>query len=314
MSMVNKLLLLHQKLYTLHWYLSLNKKHLFFRTMMRVFHTALLPFVVFAIKHKHKVTAPLKGSENPQIVVSLTTFPKRISNLWIVIESLFNQTIKPNLIVVNLTKEEFPNGEDDLPESLLYYKRLGLKIEFRDLNLRPHLKYYYTLQEYSNCDVITVDDDLIYYPDSVENLYKIKENNPGTIVSNNIRHIAKGVEGYKPYKNWDYAKNDITDNSKEYLALGYSGVLYPQGLVDIHSQMFDAQKIKDLCLGADDLWLHVHEVIQGLKISSGKFRIPAVEIPGSQIISLKSSNCDNSRNDILWQNLVKHYNIDQLCI
>lgn len=278
--------------------------------MIRVFHTVLLPFVVYAIKHKHKVTTPLKDSDSPQIVVSLTTFPKRISNLWIVIESLFNQTIKPNLIVVNLTKEEFPNGEDDLPNSLLYYKRLGLKIEFRDLNLRPHLKYYYTLQEYSNSDVITVDDDLIYYPDSIENLYKIKENNPGTIVSNNVRHIAKGGNGYKPYKKWNYAKSDINGASKEYLALGYSGVLYPKGLINLQSQMFNAQKIQELCLGADDLWLHVHEVMQGLKISSGKFRIPAVEIPGSQIISLKSSNCNNNRNDILWHNLINYYKFD----
>lgn len=308
--MVNKLLLLHQKLYTLHWYLSLNKKHLLFRTMIRVFHTVLLPFVVYAIKHKHKSTKPLENIECPQIVVSLTTFPKRISNLWIVIESLFNQTIKPNLIVVNLTKEEFPNGEDDLPKSLLYYKDLGLKIEFRDLNLRPHLKYYYTLQEYSNSDVITVDDDLIYYPDSIENLYRIKENNPGTIVSNNVRYIAKDANGYKPYKNWDYAKNDVKGNSKEYLALGYSGVLYSKGLIDLQSQMFDAQKIQELCLGADDLWLHVHEVMQGLRISSGKFRVHAVEIPGSQIISLKSSNCDNNRNDVQWYNLVKYYKID----
>ena len=57
--------------------------------------------------------APLSGRRDG-LVVSLTTFPARIDNLWMVLDSLFRQRTRPDKIVVALTQEEFPQGASSL--------------------------------------------------------------------------------------------------------------------------------------------------------------------------------------------------------
>lgn len=50
---------------------------------------------------------PRKSGE--EIIVSLTTFPARISTVWITIETIFRQEVMPDRIVLWLAKEQFPN-------------------------------------------------------------------------------------------------------------------------------------------------------------------------------------------------------------
>ena len=59
-----------------------------------------------------------KYLKNLKIIVSMTSWPKRIKNVSTVINSLLNQNIKPDLIELNLSIEEFPNKEKDLPEDI----------------------------------------------------------------------------------------------------------------------------------------------------------------------------------------------------
>lgn len=54
---------------------------------------------------------------NNDIVVSLTSFLKRLNTLWLTIESLKRQTIVPSKIVLYLINEEV--SKEDLPQSLL---------------------------------------------------------------------------------------------------------------------------------------------------------------------------------------------------
>ena len=49
------------------------------------------------------------------IVVTMTSWKKRIDYVSISILSLLKQTVKPRSIELNLSEEEFPNKENDLP-------------------------------------------------------------------------------------------------------------------------------------------------------------------------------------------------------
>ena len=51
-----------------------------------------------------------------RIIVSLTSWYKRIGNVKTVVESLLNQTLPASKILINLCTEDFPNMEEDLPE------------------------------------------------------------------------------------------------------------------------------------------------------------------------------------------------------
>jgi hypothetical protein len=57
----------------------------------------------------------------PKIIVSLTTFPERITIVQETIKSLLTQTVKPDAIVLWLAESQFPNKENELPEELKKY-------------------------------------------------------------------------------------------------------------------------------------------------------------------------------------------------
>ena len=44
-----------------------------------------------------------------QLIVTLTSFPERINEVHLCINTLLNQTLKPDKIILWLAEEEFPN-------------------------------------------------------------------------------------------------------------------------------------------------------------------------------------------------------------
>ena len=63
-----------------------------------------------------------------EFIVSLTSWKKRIDIVHNAIESIMNQTVKPDKIVLNLSLDEFPSGNDELPENLTSLIDNGLEI------------------------------------------------------------------------------------------------------------------------------------------------------------------------------------------
>ena len=94
------------------------------------------------------------------IIVSFTSYPKRIMTIDKVIESVINQTVPPDKIVLYLSSCEFQdcNAMPDLEK----YKKYGFEICWCDENLKSHKKYYYAMQQYPDDIVITIDDDFYY--------------------------------------------------------------------------------------------------------------------------------------------------------
>ena len=83
----------------------------------------------------------LSLNETPRdekIIVSLTSFPARIDCVGYSIKSLFNQTVKPDRIILWLATEQFENQE--MPELLETLKSKGLEIRFCE-DLKSHKKY-----------------------------------------------------------------------------------------------------------------------------------------------------------------------------
>ena len=112
-------------------------------------------------------------SDTPRLIVSLTSWPGRITSVADVIENLLLQTRLPNAIVLYLAEEQFPKREAALPEALLALLHEG-KAELRWCaeDLKPHKKYFYAMQEFPEDLVVTVDDDLRYPPEMLEQLYR----------------------------------------------------------------------------------------------------------------------------------------------
>lgn len=254
---------------------------------------------------------PLYNKNGP--CISLTTFPKRINKVWMVVDSMFYQKMLPSKICLYLSKEEFPNGRASLPKRLLKYENLGLEICFREFNLMPHTKYFYALQEYPDKCIITIDDDIYYHNDMISNLMELHQKNPDCVCSNTINIMSFDEDGDPtPYNNW---KRSITPRSPSHynVALGYDGVLYPAYLFKNAHEMFNVDNIKSLSLKADDIWLKMHEILLGIKVVSGNHYTTGPFIIGSQTISLMSTNCTGG-NDKQLQRLISYYHISRSMI
>ena len=52
---------------------------------------------------------------NHRVVVTMTSWTKRVGNCVKVIQSVLDNTMKPDLVFLNLSLEEFPNRNKDLP-------------------------------------------------------------------------------------------------------------------------------------------------------------------------------------------------------
>ncbi len=245
-------------------------------------------------------------------VVSLTTFPKRIDSLHVVIKIILNQTYPPSKILLWLSEEEFPKKLESLPNSLKKLLKYDiLEIKFVSGNLKSHKKYFYAFQEYSDKNIITVDDDIIYYPDTFERLFTINKIFPDSICANAAKEILIQENAFLPYKKWKLIRSNEIYSSHKLIAIGYGAILYPKGCFNI-DKLIDLDQIKKSCLHGDDLWLKINALLNNKTIATGgKFFPIPLTIPSSQKFGLRNKNVGGNENDIQWNKLNKAFNLIQ---
>ncbi len=194
-----------------------------------------------------------------QIIVSLTSYPLRINYLEPTLSSLFSQTVLPDKVILWLAASQFENKEDDLPEYLSQFANDKLQIEWCD-DLKPHKKYFYALQKYSNDIVIIADDDLVYDCDMIECLLKSYLKFPHAVSAMRTHLMKRNVDRFDFYHNFVKEQNKIIKKpSMQLLATNGAGTLFPPNVFG--KSYFDETLIKQLCLSADDFWLKTLEVI-----------------------------------------------------
>lgn len=217
----------------------------------------LLVNLFFFFKARRKKNYRL--DEQSKIIVSLTTYPARVKGVWITIASLLQQTMPPCKIILWLAEEQFPNRE--LPKKLERLKRYGLEIQFCE-DLKPHKKYFYTMQEYPDYYIITADDDILYPENHIENLWQGCEKYPETIICHWSHKIEMDSVGeIKDYDLWSDNGKDIPAYGT--LAVGCNGVLYPPGCLP--PETFQKEKVINRALFTDDLWLKCMEILNDRK-------------------------------------------------
>lgn len=311
------------KLYSL--YSITDKKSFLFRKKGGIYKSIylqpykLLSWIVrtllFSLEKNAKDLPILNAESNTNTIVSLTSFPLRVGKLHYVIKSLLRQDFPIEKIILWLTKEEFPNEKKDLPNSLLKLQENGLEIRLVEENLRSHLKYFYCFKEYPNKTIVTADDDLYYAKDTVSQLVELSQKHPKAVCSNIVREIAFEDNAFAPYKKWIKKSSSEVQESKNYLALGYAGVLYPAELLN-KEPFIDIDTIKSTCLRADDLWLKAHELMQDVTVAySGNFFAHPIFVPGSQEVSLQETNLlAGTQNDTQWEALNEKYKLGKFFI
>lgn len=275
-----------------------------------------LQFAYYETLYREKVV-DLKalgiGNSMPDnITISLTSFGLRMETVYLAIESLMQQSLKADRIVLCLAKEEF--SEENLPSTLKFQRERGLEILFCEEDILSYKKFFYTLQKYPNDLLLTVDDDVIYPIDTIDLLYRAYEKEPGIIHCGRAYQMTFDPKRkLLPYKKWVF-DHTISEASLKTFPTGIGGVLYFPGSLD--EAVLDKEKFMKLVPYADDVWLKVMSLKKSVKCRQVKHNRPFkerfIEIPGSQVVSLNRRN-KNRRigNDAAISQLFSEYRLDE---
>lgn len=244
----------------------------------------------------------------PPIIISLTSFPARINTIWLVIETLMRQTLKPCKIVLWLAAEQFPKGLSELPDKVLAMQKRGLEIRFCD-DLLSHKKYYYTMLENPDAIVITADDDIFYPQNMVNLLVKQYQKYPNCVIANRAHKITFINNKVAPYSKW---KKFALGEEKPSMLLAPTtggGCLFPPHILS--KEVFNKSAIKKLAPLADDIWLKCMLVLNGVKVVKSKpILSEIITLKGASRTGLAKENVDKKLNDKQLMKIMETYHID----
>lgn len=188
----------------------------------------------------------------PDVVLSLTSFPARIEEVWKVVETLKRQSVLPEIIILWLSRDQFRSAET-LPQSLRRMEDDIFQIRLVDGDIKSHKKYYYAMNEYPEKTIVTCDDDQFYDPNLIKRLLDNSRKYPGCIIANKTLKIQFDKEGnIIPYKLWKDKGNP--NDSENLLQVGVGGVLYPPH--SLNKLVLDKDLFLNLAPLADDIWLN----------------------------------------------------------
>lgn len=200
-----------------------------------------------------------------ELIVSLTSYGERIETVHLAIESLLQQTLKPNRIILWLSEKEFANKH--LPILLTNLESRGLEIRYCE-DYKSYKKLLPTLKMFPDATIITFDDDIIYPQDVVEKLYFTHIEYPNDIIFARGHEIMLDKYGQiLPYNSWKFETKKTF--GRNILPTGGAGCLYPPHC--FHNEVLNWDIIKENCPYADDIWFKVMTLLNNRISRKGYF-------------------------------------------
>jgi hypothetical protein len=266
-----------------------------------------------------KITAFLNGNRKlsekriDNLIVSLTSFPQRISEVKYTIYSLLIQSVLPEKIILWLAESQFPNREQDLPKELLTFRTFGFVINWCE-DLKSYKKLIPALELYHDYYIVTADDDIYYRRRWLEKLWLEHLKFPNDIICHTAYRMRFKDKNVLPYVLWE---KDIKgcDASFQTLGIGSGGILYHKKY--LYKDIGKNDLFLKLTPNADDIWFYFMAILNGTKIrvvknpsNKVKYVNPYLEYGLSNGYRLSSINVDNGLNDRQFKNVIDYYNID----
>lgn len=180
------------------------------------------------------------------MIVSFTSFPARINNVWQVVECMKRQTYQPAKILLWLSKEQFPT-QSSIPNSLKSREDGCFEIRMVDGDIRSQVK------EFPENLIFLIDDDIYYPIDIIERSLKAYKEHPDSVIANYGYHIGYDNEGNMlPYNSWQ--KEYHFSNSLDLFFGSGGGTLLKSRM--LYEDVRNVDLARNLTPIADDVWLN----------------------------------------------------------
>ena len=239
------------------------------------------------------------------IIVSLTSHGKRLSYVAYTIESIMLQSTKANRIILWLDERL---TEQQLPEELIKLQSRGLEIAYYK-DIGPYAKLIPTLRQYPDDAIITIDDDIIYGPDILEQLINAYLSEPRFIHSLRIHKMLFAEDGsLRPYWKWDLGC-PFNEPSHLNFATGVGGVLYTPHSLD--KEVLNEKAFSKLCRTADDVWFKAMAIKKGTRVNKVLLNkpSPSLFISNPYVQADALSHINKRMNDKQIKNVFSEYHL-----
>lgn len=260
---------------------------------------------------QHSTASGISDDEyvpNRKIIVSLTSHSSRILDAYLAIETIMQGTVKPNRIVLWLP-------EDKIVTSVFLENQIKRGLEIRYVkDLGPQTKLVYALKAFPDDIIITIDDDIFYKPDMIENLLRAYQEDSSSILANRVSVITKdnrgNINSYLKWIHYNYPEGNTQNN----VIIGVEGCLYPPS--SLSEEVFNEDVFREICPTADDIWFTAMAMLKGTKIVYVEGRYDKGFAGGVANLRMQNSGLvhqnedpQNCRNDIQFRAVFEKYNL-----
>ena len=207
-----------------------------------------------------------------RVVITLTTTSRRITLCRAVLFSLATQSIRPDKVVINISREPYLRDEGIKKENILFTLITGIPEKLQEIfevnwvqNTGPYRKLIPTLQRAQINDIIiTADDDIFYEKDWLKSLLNNFDPESRTIHAGRVRYKRKNKFGWlTSYIYWPLIKDEVILDSDWIVTYGGGAVLCRHWFSD--SIINDTSYLK-IAPTSDDLWYSKICQVSGLKV------------------------------------------------
>ncbi|MBR3454585.1 MAG: hypothetical protein IKH26_04605 [Bacteroidaceae bacterium] len=275
-------------------------------TLMKdnLFYHRMLQLENYALHSTESGVASNNYFDGKKIVISLTTYSKRLYEVFLPIESIMQQTVKANNIILWL-QEDWQNAI--LPKFLQNQIRRGLEIGFYK-DIKSYKKLIPTLKRHPDDIIVTIDDDIIFAPDMLENLLLSYKKYPQYIHTNRAHFIKLSGDGTPDkYMNW-YRNTNKVGPSFLVFPTGGGGTLYPPHSLSM--EVFNENTFMSICPSADDIWFKAMSLLNDTQCYKIQVHAPCMFFnPNNQDIGLFHENSLNGMNDEQLQSVFSTYHL-----
>ena len=243
-----------------------------------------------------------------EIIVSLTTHGRRLYDVYLGIESIMQGSVKPNRIVLWLSKDL---QTSPLPQTLLNQIDRGLLIKYTE-DIGPYTKLVPALKEYPDSVIVTIDDDILYPFDTLEMLVSAYRKQPKCIVANRVMDIALDNQGHPTSLPTWKELEDKDRVSKLNFFEGVGAVLYPPHCFT--TDVLDQSVFTKICPTADDVWFNCMALLSRTSVVPANHhysRFPLLINESVQDSALWriNSRTTNTLNDNQLRAVMEKYNL-----
>lgn len=243
-----------------------------------------------------------------ELIVSLTTHGRRLSDVWLAIESVMQGTVLPNRIILWLD-EKLQN--EPLPVLIQKQQTRGLEVRYTN-DLGPYTKLVPTLIAYPGSTIVTIDDDVLYPVDMLESLVNASYRHQKAICAHRVVEMTRDRQGqFTPLRSWIQTKK-YDQISEDFFYEAVAGVLYPPHC--LAAKTTDQSLFLSLSPTADDIWFNAMARKKGTPIIAvnSHSEHPYLWVNESlqaDALHVKNNNPNNPLNDLQLKAIFDYFHL-----